>query len=718
MKLSSSPHSFALFALFFLAPQLALGLSTNADADKIEPRLDGFDGSESTSSADASSSTIRRRRKKCSTTSTGVISATNPTGSRFGSQYQNATTRPASMSYTPTSGDANFPASFSSSSACEQSIVTVTNEVYVTITVKAGDSPQSSSIGDTPVSSSVADSPVTGSSTSVQLTNALSASFNGTGSSGTAEAMAPPSTTAPTGSLPTGNTTSNSTGTGDKSSAEASTTSADVGYPTVDPVSAQATSADSSQPSTVDQSTSMTAAAAALSTPTAGSSTNQTSGATAEKEFWAGADIDTVPRMLALPGRTVYDFDGTTVKDPIQILADAGVNSFRVETSRGDCLDEKPFVNNASSVDDESYFRLDFGCIGTKVKLAQQAIGLGMKMQLTINQGFNIPDGMEKYSYAQMIEEVEKETSRQLQPFLDQKIVPDIILFENEGSNGFLFHEVATGHDRSQNDGKVSEDIVNQERCGQIPTGIMNSYPQWAGYNKAEVNACNKAIQAAGFSIDAVRYGLHSHGQYVQWKEGVVHGPDRPSQTKLTKLDGSPCEGPNPIPTDILAQDVAEILTIAGFSAYPDPMRPDDINSDASIELTFNRLNQTLTQLLGYAEEYGKYTDGPFAGQYKLQGLGVEYATQYHFEMDPSKNEIPQQQKNTELMWSLVKEHFSATFIGMMWWEPWYCHNHWAGGDGTLCHLTVDGDKIGEVPTNTLKTWGAAAVSPWKKLKA
>lgn len=417
--------------------------------------------------------------------------------------------------------------------------------------------------------------------------------------------------------------------------------------------------------------------------------------------------------MLALPGRTVYDFDGKTVKDPIQILADAGLNAFRVETFRGDCVAEKPFVNSASSLADELVFKLDFGCIATKVKVAKQAIGLGMKMQLTINQGFDIPEGMEKYSYEQMVDEVSKETKRQLQPFLDASIVPDIILFENEGTDGFLFHEAATGHDRGTNDGKASQDVVNQEKCGQMPTGKMDSYPQWAGYNKAEVIACNEAIRAAGYSTDTVRYGLHSHDQYVQWKESVVHGPDRPSQTKMTKIDGSPCEGPNPIPASILTMDAAEALTIAGFSAYPDPMRPTDINSDGSLQDSFANIKKTLTQLQGYAEEYGKYTSGPFAGQYKLQGLGVEYATRFKY-----PDEIPQQQRHTELMWAMVKE-FSATFIGMLWWEPWYCNNDWEGGEATMCHLLPGGDNmLGEAPTDTLKTWGQAALSPWKKTKA
>ncbi|KAL8669708.1 MAG: hypothetical protein Q9168_005707 [Polycauliona sp. 1 TL-2023] len=458
-----------------------------------------------------------------------------------------------------------------------------------------------------------------------------------------------------------------------------------------------------------------TSSKAANAVPTSSNSTNHNSSSPISRsgELWAGACIDTVLRAEALPGRTFYDFDGTTVKDPIDTLADAGVNAFRVEVFRDECIGPEPFAASANPLDDEDDFKLDFGCIDVKVKTAKQAKALGMRMQLTINQGLNIPKGMEKYTYEQMVQEVQRETKRQLQPFLEANIVPDIILLENEGTDGFLFTEEATGHNRGQNDGKVSEDVVNQERCGQIPTGKMDSYPQIAGYYKAEVIACNEAIKAAGYSTDTVRYGLHSHGQYVEWKESVVHGPQRASETQLTKLDGSPCDGPSPIPANILTMNASEVLTIAGFSAYPDPMRPTDINSESSLRATLTRLESTLTQIQGYNQaEYGQYTSGPFQGQYKLQALGVEYATRFSY-----PNEISQQQQQTEMMWEMVQK-FSATMIGMMWWEPWYCNNHWEGGEATLCHLIPGpqgSGQLGEAPTDTLKTWGAAARSPWKK---
>ena len=429
-----------------------------------------------------------------------------------------------------------------------------------------------------------------------------------------------------------------------------------------------------------------------------------------EGQFWAGADIGTVIRMENIPGRVFYDFDGKTVKDPIKTLADTGINVLRVEGERGQCLGPTHFVNNDTTLGAELLFSLDWGCLDTQVKTAQRGVALGMRVVLTINQGLDIPKGMESYSYAEMIKEVQKEAKRQLQPFLDAKILPDVILLENEGSDGFLFHEPSTGHDRGVKGSKAPTAQIDKELCGQLPTGNMASYPQYAGYLKAEVLACNEAITAAGFSTATVRYGLHSHAQYVQWKEGVVHGPNPPSESALKDSAGNSCSSGQVIPEEILAHNVSTMLNIAGFSAYPDPMTPTDIHSDVTILADLDRPLKTLTQLQGYAEAYGKYTDGPFKGQWKLQALGVEWATRY------SADQVAQEVKLTELLWERVKK-FDA-FLGMMWWEPWYCYNDWEGGDATLCRRVKTGEGgqgTGAVPTEAMKTWGAAAVSPWKE---
>lgn len=434
-------------------------------------------------------------------------------------------------------------------------------------------------------------------------------------------------------------------------------------------------------------------------------STNTTLTTKLKGQFWAGATIGTLMRMEAIPQRRFYDFDGETVKDPIKTLGDAGVNAIRVQGSRGKCLGPTHFVNNGSTLGDELTFSLDWGCLDIAVKTAQRGVAQGMRVVLTINQGFDIPEGMELFTYEQMVGEVQKEAKRQLQPFLDAGIVPDVILFENEGTDGFLFNETATGHTRGRDDGKVPKAQVDKEMCGQIPTGNTVSFPQYAGYLKAELMACNDAITAAGLPTAAVRYGLHSHGQYVQWKEGVFHGPNPTSQTELKDTSGKTCSN-SVIPTDILAANASELITIMGFSAYADPMTPRDINSPSSQHDALNRTMTTLTQMLGYAEAYGKYGSGPFAGEYKLQALGVEYGTSYTYE------QVPQEQQITTMLLSFLQQ--IPNVLGMLWYEPWYCHGDWEGGRAGLCH-NIDSNGIsGQAPTDTLKTWGAAALSPWK----
>lgn len=75
-------------------------------------------------------------------------------------------------------------------------------------------------------------------------------------------------------------------------------------------------------------------------------------------------------------------------------------------------------------------FRLDFGCIDTGAKTAQQAVAQGMKSVLTFNQGPSIPAEQEYYSCRQRIDAVQLRRKRRLQPFPDAKLLPNIILSE------------------------------------------------------------------------------------------------------------------------------------------------------------------------------------------------------------------------------------------------------------------------------------------------
>lgn len=421
----------------------------------------------------------------------------------------------------------------------------------------------------------------------------------------------------------------------------------------------------------------------------------------ANTDFWAGACVGTLPRAESIPGRTYYDITGTTKADPLKTLAGTGMNAVRVGAiERGQCAGPTDFskLNNASTLRQELNFELDFGCIDAQVKLSQRAIDLKMKIVLTLNQGVKIPKELEGLGYADMVTEVQKETKRQLQPFLDAGIVPDIILLENEGTDGFLFKEESTNHTR----GVDKSPDLDKELCGQKPTGNIASFAQMAGYYKAEILAARDAIKASGLSGAATRFGLHSHGQYVDWKEGIMHGPDRKDENALLDSNGKPCaQGVESlVPAELREGKVDEMFTIAGFSAYPDPMTPTNIDDPASRDATFNRLRTTLGKLQEWGKQYGRYEDGPFKGQLKLQALGVEYATSFD-----SVKEVKQHVAETELMWKVVAGY--EIMLGMLWWEPWYCRNYWEGGNATLCRH----DETQFWPTDVMTAFGKGARS-------
>jgi hypothetical protein len=82
--------------------------------------------------------------------------------------------------------------------------------------------------------------------------------------------------------------------------------------------------------------------------------------------------------------------------------------------------------------------------------------------------------------------------------FIDATLVPDIILLENEGSDGFLIVEISTGHFQGDHACKVSDAKADQELCGQILHCHTSSYPRLGGFCKAETTPCNEIITAAG----------------------------------------------------------------------------------------------------------------------------------------------------------------------------------------------------------------------------
>ncbi|KAI9810880.1 MAG: hypothetical protein M1827_005739 [Pycnora praestabilis] len=270
--------------------------------------------------------------------------------------------------------------------------------------------------------------------------------------------------------------------------------------------------------------------------------------------------------------------------------------------------------------------------------------------------GTNLPAAWVNLNYTQTFDTFQTETNRQLQPFLNARLQPDVILFKNEGSDGMLYTD-ASGHVHRDNDGKASTDSVNQELCGQISTSTMGTYSQLAGI------------------VYSNQSGLETTGK------------DR---------NENPCAS------------AADMLDIMGFSNYSDPMTPAN-KTQAGLDATFGRLNSTLLAITNVANAYGRWTDGPFIGQYKKQALGVEYATAFTYPAQQSE-----QLKLTAMMFDIIRPH--ELFLGELWYEPRYCISDWVGGNGALSHKWVGPQNFGNsavAPTVTMKLRGQQVVSPW-----
>lgn len=202
--------------------------------------------------------------------------------------------------------------------------------------------------------------------------------------------------------------------------------------------------------------------------------------------FLAGASLGTVLRAEAIPGRVFYDADGVTVKDPFDVMESAGFNAVRVETFIDSCTGPSPPFNNSGDVlFRELNYLLDSGCIDTQVKTAQLAKSRNMKVILTVNLGIAIPTPWLHFNYTQMLQAVDVEVRRQITPFLQAGIQPDIVLLENEGTAGLLFSiTLPNGQNYSRGAGDnptVPAAQLYQETCGLLPSGYFSVYPQLAG---------------------------------------------------------------------------------------------------------------------------------------------------------------------------------------------------------------------------------------------
>ena len=480
--------------------------------------------------------------------------------------------------------------------------------------------------------------------------------------------------------------------------------------------------------------------------------------------FLAGASLGTVLRAEAIPGRVFYDADGVTVKDPFDVMESAGFNAVRVETFINSCTGPSPPFNNSGNfLFRELNYLLDVGCIDVQVNTAQLAKSRNMKVILTVNLGTAIPAPWLDFNYTQMLQAIDVEVRRQITPFVQAGIQPDIVLLENEGTAGLLFSiTLPNGQSYSRGAGgnpSVPAAQLYQETCGLLPSGYFSVYPQlagtsttftfnlyvqvkklltpgwkYAGYYKQEILSISSALQQvmygifrlhhrlrlscsktcqsdylvlqAGFNASGTRFGLHSHGQYIDFKQSIVYSTDPLNEISVSS-NNITCDFTGVIPSDILTLRASEMLDIMAFSSYPNPITPAFPFTTSSMQATFAQLRTTLGLMNQVALRYGKFTSGPYTDQYIKQGLAIEYASAFSY-----PDEVEYQQQHTQLYFDTLKAY--PWFLGALWFEPTYTYNNWEGGMGSLYHKwnSSNTEQTPEAPYAMLTTWASFAQSP------
>lgn len=394
------------------------------------------------------------------------------------------------------------------------------------------------------------------------------------------------------------------------------------------------------------------------------------------ESFLVGASVGTLPRLEALPNRQYMDVSGTQVIDAMDFAATAGMNVARVHTSMGMCSGPTlSFNNSAGWAEREKNYALDWGCIDLQVSVAKRAQNRSMKIVHAINMGQNLPPAWYNLTYVQVLEQISIEVKRQLQPFLDANIQPDIIILGTEETDGMLYRQVdpVTGqwfNNRGVPQSNKSSDVLRQELIGQIPTGNLASWPQLAGYYKHMVATAKQVIVQSNRDPSRTLFGLHSHGQYFPFKNDIVYNNVR-SEQRMSLRTGT-YDLKEVIPAMLYNQSCSSVLDVMGFSGYPDPMHPADLDGPGLAQSMTN-INKNIAASRAVAQKYGRNENG----RYTKIALLLETASAYDYPAG-----IADQDAFINIFFTtlLAEEHI----LGALWWEPMYGRTYWMGGRAAL----------------------------------
>ena len=218
----------------------------------------------------------------------------------------------------------------------------------------------------------------------------------------------------------------------------------------------------------------------------------------------------------------------------------------------------------------------------------------------------------------------------------------------------------------------------------------------------------DSATCLAGFNDTTTCFGIHSHAQYVNWKQGITFSSNADNEVTTSSsalLHKKTYSFESVIPDYILSRRASDMLEIMGFSSYPDPMIPKDPTSPASMQDSLARNRKTLALMDEVAQRYGRHSSGPCKGQYRKQALAVEYASRFEH-----PQHAQHQQEHTCMYFQLLKSY--PWMLGALWYEPTYCYSNWAGGKGSLYYKWRSDEKTHQAPTANMQTWGSFSYSP------
>ncbi len=428
---------------------------------------------------------------------------------------------------------------------------------------------------------------------------------------------------------------------------------------------------------------------------------------------WIGATLVTHERLEHIPGRTFQDFSAQPA-DVVKFFASNNFNAIRVNVTY-----HQPFgttnLDNSNLNSREANFLLDFGGVDLQVDMARRFKATGGKILLMMSLGQDgptnnlheyIPTAWLNYTYAQTCTAIDDAVRQMLDQFLNAGIQPDIILLENEGDSGMLFQ---TTNSLGQ---YVQRDDTTADPMSATATGIYKIWPKCAGYYKQMILSMTNELQLKGFNPAATRFGLDSSwstdytARFVFGEvfnnahadaESVYYDSNGVSHGTLTN-----------VPAYLRAVNLRDLCTVFGMSCYPDePTNSTQANFIAALQPVKDTYDNFALIIPGY----GVFTNGPSAGQPKVQVIISEHTTPLDWQGNAAYT-LPLQQAYTAAFFGLLANYNFA--LGALWYEPTYANNNYYSDGGALYAVGTYNNSLNLyptfTPTATITNWGQFAM--------